>query len=86
MRPLRLLVPLALLPMLASCGTIGAPAVQLTPPAPTHSTPIQTGTTAIDPLCLSLRVVDLSRFDTDGTKEQVIANNAVLAKICGKAI
>ncbi len=34
-------------------------------------------------MCDHLRIVELSRFDTDETKRQVIANNAVIAAVCG---
>jgi hypothetical protein len=63
--------------MLASCAsaTQGAGKAILTP------TPTATG--AIDPLCSQFRIVALSHADTEDTKAQVIANNAVYAAVCG---
>lgn len=72
------LLPLVLLPMLASCGNVlHRPGATLTP------TPTATG--AIDPLCSHVRIVALSHADTEDTKAQVIANNAALAAACPQA-
>lgn len=68
---LRLGLPL----MLASCAS---------PPSHPASTPIPMATGVTDPLCASLSIVALSHADTDLTKRQVIANNAVLSKVCAK--
>lgn len=79
---LRLL--LGMLPMLAACASMTDPAPQSTPTLTRPSTATRTGTTAIDdPLCAHFRIVALSRYDTTATKAQVIANNAVLAAVCG---
>ena len=78
------LSPMALLLalMLTACGGSQDRSIALTPiPAP-PSTGANTGTSAIDPLCSQIRIVELSRFDTTGTKEQVIGNNAVIDKVC----
>lgn len=75
------LVLLGLLPMLASCGTDGGQSIQSTPVPLTPST--KTGQiSVIDPLCSQLRIVLLSKLDTDGTKGQVEANNAVWRAVC----
>lgn len=76
------LMPLALL-LSAACGAKEAvetpsPAIR-TPPSTATSTAI----TGIDPLCGKVRIVELSRYDTDLTKRQTIANNAVIAAVCG---
>lgn len=83
------LLLLAPLPMLASCMTTRAQPtgstrtlVPLSTPAPTPTSATKVAP-AIDPLCSQVRTVELSRLDTTGTKEQVEANNAVLAKVCG---
>lgn len=69
--------------MLASCGTTTGLAIASTPIRTPPSTAAPTPTSAIDPLCASVRIVGLSRLDTTGTKQQVEANNAVLTKVCG---
>lgn len=67
---------------LTGCGGSQGRSIALSPiPAP-PSTGANTGTSAIDPLCSQIRIVELSRFDTTGTKEQVIGNNAVIDKVC----
>jgi len=69
--------------MLPSCmGTTVQP-IASTPILTPLSTTAQTHTSAIDPLCDSIHIVELSRQDTTGTKQQVEANNAVLTKVCG---
>lgn len=82
MKSSRKLAPLALLLSAACAGKAGpapsSPAIQ-TPP----STETNTDITGTDPLCGQVRIVELSRFDTDETKRQVIANNAVIAAVCG---
>lgn len=92
MRCSRMLLPLALTPMLGSCGATTGPRTASTPippllstpaPTPTSATEAQGAATARDPLCSAVRIVQLSRVDTTGTKEQVEANNAVLTRICG---
>ena len=75
-------LPLALLPMLAACPGQAPPPRSISTLAP-PSTPAQTPTSATDPLCASVRIVQLSRQDTTGTKAQVEANNAVLSATCG---
>lgn len=84
MTRLRMLPMLALTLLIASCGTAGNSGkskVTLTPP----STGTLTGTTGIKCVpCSSLRIVELSRLDTTGTKKQVIPNNAVISEICGE--
>ena len=76
---------LALLPMLASCAaTTGRPAASIST-LPPPSTKAPTPTSGTDPLCTSLVIVELSRADTTGTKLQVEANNAVLARVCWPA-
>lgn len=76
------LLPLVLMPMLASCSaTTGRPAASIStlpPPSTKAPTPIS----ATDPLCTSLVIIQLSRADTTGTKLQVEANNAVLTRVC----
>lgn len=47
------------------------------------STETPTDITGTDPLCGHVWIVELSRFDTDETKAQVIANNAVIEDVCG---
>ena len=79
MKLLPKLLPLALLPMLASCGNV------FHHPASTTLTPTQTATGGIDPLCSQVRIVALSHADTEDTKAQVIANNAALAAVCPPA-
>lgn len=39
---------------------------------------------ARDPLCAQVRIVALSHADTEDTKRQVIANNAVITAVCGQ--
>lgn len=48
-----------------------------------QSTQTQMGTSVTNPLiCSEINIVQLSKLDTDGTKEQVEANNSVLEKLC----
>lgn len=73
------LLPLALM-LTAGCATTGTKSTQI--PIQT-STGAPTDTGATDPLCSHVRIVELSKRDTTGTKEQVEANNAVIADVCG---
>ena len=74
------LLPLAML-LMTACAGRSDPDPQPIPMPP--STGTDTGTTGIDPLCGQVRIVSLSRFDTDETKAQVIRNNAVIEEVCG---
>lgn len=77
---------LVLLPMLSACALIPTQSkftATAPPPSTSASTVIQTPTSATDPACASLQIVRYSLQDTDGTKEQVKANNAVIHRICG---
>lgn len=76
---------LGLMLTLAACGTIpGRGTSQPTLPPPSTPTPITTSATNLPLICAQLQIVQLSRKDTDGTKEQVQANNHVLTALCGK--
>lgn len=74
------LLPLAML-LTTACAGRSAPEPRPIPMRP--STGTQTDITGTDPLCGQVRIVELSRFDTDETKAQVIANNAVIGAVCG---
>ena len=77
-----LLLPVLLL-TLSACAMIPTPGTSPPTPRPA-STSTQTHTSATKPiLCSELQIVQLSRLDTDGTKEQVEANNHVLTARCG---
>jgi hypothetical protein len=91
MSSFKMLLPLALLSMLASCAGMSGQQTRSTPTPPLLSTKAPTPISATkapdpepsrDPLCTAVRIVQLSRQDTTGTKEQVEANNAVLTKVC----
>jgi len=73
MRLLPLLLLLALMPIAAGCTTNSHQTLTTTPPV----------TGGIDPLCGQVRIVELSHADTQLTKTQVIANNEVIAAVCG---
>lgn len=75
MRCMKLLLLLALMPMLASCASDQTAHLTTTPPA--------TGETK-DPLCSHVQIVELSHADSDLTKEAVIKNNSVIEAVCGK--
>ncbi len=80
MRSSRPLPLLALMLTLASCAISSRPRPN---PAPIPgSMPTPKATTAIDPLCVVLRPIELSHADTDGTKAQVIALNSVIDAAC----
>lgn len=81
----RLPLGLALLLTLNACAMVPTPGTSpptLTPPS--TAIPTTTSATSADLVCSQMQVVQLSRNDTDGTKEQVQANNHVLAALCGK--
>ncbi len=72
--------------MLASCMSSSSPPPKAAP-APAiapRSTPTPQATGGIKVIsCASLRVIELSHADTDGTKAQVIPQNEVIEKGCG---
>lgn len=77
------LLPLAPMLMLTNCAGTTAPTKPSIPILAPPSTAVQTPISAIDPLCSQVRIVELSRIDSTGTKKQVEANNAVITKVCG---
>lgn len=82
----RLRMPLALAAtatLIASCGMREPAKSTPTPPIRSTKTPTSTSETN-NPLCASLAIVHASRLDTDGTKQQVAANNRVIASVCGQ--
>ena len=72
------LLPLVLLPLLASCasGSQGAGTKVLT------AIPTPSGEIKAVP-CSSLSVVRLSHSDTPATVDQAILNNAAIVAVCG---
>lgn len=80
-------MPLALMLSAACAGKVEqappSPAIQTLPSTGANTDTGGTDTAAADPLCGKVRIVELSRYDTDETKRQVIANNAVIAAVCG---
>ena len=83
MKSSRLPPLLALTLLLQACAPTPAPKLSNLPPAPL-STTSQAKSSGIDlpALCAELQVVDLSRLDTTGTKEQVAQNNLVIQLEC----
>lgn len=80
------LLRLAPLLMLPSCAAIQPPAKSTpTPPPPSTTSPVSSSATSTPLVCSELRIVLLSHADTDGTKDQVAANNQVITALCGKS-
>lgn len=74
---LKLLTLAPMLTLLASCGNQGP-----INPIPTPPSTSQASSSAIDPLCHSLRVIAASRNDTRGTLDQISSDTAVKRAGC----